>query len=350
MGSSKEDIAGRTELTARRSARRRGAWAAGLIGSILLLGFVASSGTAEEAEPEDFLHKLDRVNEALQTNPSNVSTVALQSCDKRRRFAVTLYQAQYTARAERSLAYCFDVLRIPENAPRPPRPKGPDMEAIAAQAARELERALKLKPDLDHGLEVYRDCALCHTPEGWGMKSGLVPQIAGQHKEVVIKQLADIRAGNRDAHLMIPYASIEAIGGAQSVADVAAYIDTLEISTAGGKGPGKDLENGQRIYAQQCASCHGEQGEGDASTHAPRIQAQHFKYLVRQFESIRDGRRKNADTEMRKLIEKMDEQQMTAVLDYVSRLEPPEDMQAPPGWHNPDFEPPPPPLAGVRPK
>ena len=31
------------------------------------------------------------------------------------------------------------------------------------------------------------------------------------------------------------------------------------------------------------------------------------------------------------------EQETRAVLDYVSRLEPPEVLQAPPDWKNPDF-------------
>ena len=33
--------------------------------------------------------------------------------------------------------------------------------------------------------------------------------------------MAAIRAGNRDAFLMLPYASVESIGGPQAVADVA---------------------------------------------------------------------------------------------------------------------------------
>ena len=309
----------------------------------------AAAAQGHEIEEEDFLDKLDRVSKALRENPRNVTEVALRSCDDRRRFAATLYQQRHTERAERSLAYCFDVLGIPASAPRPKRPTGPDMEAIAAQAAREVERALDLEPDVEHGLEVYRDCALCHMPEGWGMKSGLVPQIAGQHRPVVIKQLSDIRAGSRNAHLMLPYASVEAIGGAQSVADVAAYIDTLEISTRVGHGSGRDLDLGERIYVEQCAVCHGEQGEGDAGTYTPRIQSQHYKYLQRQFEWIREGKRKNANKEMQSLIQALDDRQTAAVLDYVSRLTPPEELQAPPDWHNPDFAPPPPPLAGVRP-
>jgi hypothetical protein len=41
---------------------------------------------------------------------------------------------------------------------------------------------------------------------------------------------------------MVPYSSAESIGGAQTVADVAGYIDTLEISANTWKGPGDDLE------------------------------------------------------------------------------------------------------------
>ena len=43
-----------------------------------------------------------------------------------------------------------------------------------------------LTPNVANGLEIYRDCASCHKPEGWGLASGTVPQIAGQHHKVVI--------------------------------------------------------------------------------------------------------------------------------------------------------------------
>jgi cytochrome c553 len=69
----------------------------------------------------------------------------------------------------------------------------------------------------------------------------------------------------------------------------------------------------------------------------PRIQAQHYEHLVRQFQSIRDGKRRNANAEMAAEIASFDDRQTNAVADYVSRLEPPEEFRAPPGWHNPDF-------------
>jgi hypothetical protein len=36
-------------------------------------------------------------------------------------------------------------------------------------------------------------------------------------------------------------------------------------------------------------------------------------------------------------IQNFEDREIQAALDYISRLEPPEDLQAPPGWSNPDF-------------
>jgi cytochrome c553 len=285
----------------------------------------------------DFPEALKRVDHGLRTNPSRVSNFALDACHSRRSFAVRLYDARMVDRAERSLRFCFDALQISVNPVAPTKKVGPSMGKIQAKAAREVERALELTPNIENGLKVYRGCALCHKGEGWGLNNGSIPQVAGQHRNVVIKQLADIRAGNRDSMLMIPYASVEAIGGAQAVADVAGYIDTLEISVGNGKGHGSDLELGERLYEKNCASCHGDSGEGDAEKFVPRIQAQHYKYLLRQFEWIQGEKRRNANAEMVAQIQEFDEREIQAVLDYVSRLEPPEELQAPEGWHNPDF-------------
>ena len=212
----------------------------------------------------------------------------------------------------------------------------PDPEARDA-AARELERALSLESDIANGLKIYRECAECHQPEGWGLPDGSYPQLAGQHKQVIIKQLADIRAGVRGNPEMLPWASPKRIGGAQAVADVAGYIDTLELSVSGGKGPGVDLARGAKLYAESCARCHGPEGEGDGEHFVPRIQSQHYAYLLRQFQAIRDGRRGNANPEMVSHVQGISDADARVILDHVSRLEPPEMLQAPPGWRNPDF-------------
>ncbi|MGD8931296.1 MAG: c-type cytochrome [Chromatiales bacterium] len=211
--------------------------------------------------------------------------------------------------------------------------------AIASgdQAQQEYEEALKLTPNLESGKQVYKICAVCHEPEGWGQENGHYPQVAGQLNTVIIKQLADIRARNRDNPTMLPFTSSSLLGGVQEIADVAAYVEQLPMTTANGKGPGTNLELGKRLYEENCTECHGKNGEGDREDHIPAINAQHYHYLVRQFEWIKTGRRRNADSKMVKQIRGFHHQEVLAVMDYVSRLQPPADKIAEPGWTNPDF-------------
>ncbi|MEJ1379164.1 MAG: c-type cytochrome, partial [Candidatus Sedimenticola sp. (ex Thyasira tokunagai)] len=205
------------------------------------------------------------------------------------------------------------------------------------QSGGEYEQALNLTPNLENGKKAYYMCTVCHRPEGWGSKDGAYPQVAGQLATVTIKQLADIRARNRDNPTMRPFASIRLLGGVQAIADVAAYIEQLPMAPVNGVGPGNDLVYGETIYKKECDNCHGAQGEGDLLDHIPAIRGQHYRYLVRQFEWIRHGKRRNADPQMVKQIQRFTARDVMAVMDYASRIKPPAEKVATPGWQNPDY-------------
>lgn len=198
--------------------------------------------------------------------------------------------------------------------------------------------AMKLKANRENGIEVYEVCSACHLLEGWGMKNGTFPQLAGQHKNVLIKQLADIRALNRDNPTMYPFALPESIGDEQAIADVTDYIAKLPMNPDNGKGDGTDLELGKKLYKENCVKCHAENGEGDAAKFYPLIQGQHYAYMLRQFEWIRDGKRRNANPDMVKQIAGFSDKDMRAVIDYVSRIPVPKEKLGPPGWQNPDYD------------
>ncbi|MCB1831184.1 MAG: c-type cytochrome [Gammaproteobacteria bacterium] len=214
------------------------------------------------------------------------------------------------------------------------------VQSVVAQAVNEavnqVEMAIHLTPDVDNGRKVYMLCAVCHLPEGWGTEDGYYPQIAGQHAKVIIKQLADILARNRDTPTMFPFTLLQNLR-LQEYADVAAYLARQPMTPSNGLGPGTDLERGRMLYEKNCVDCHGREGEGVEGEFMPLIQGQHYNYLVRQFEWIRDGKRRNADDEMVKQIQGFTDRDISAVMDYTSRLKPPAERLAAPGWRNPDF-------------
>lgn len=206
------------------------------------------------------------------------------------------------------------------------------------------EEKKKIRQD---GIAVYEICSACHLPEGWGAKDGTFPQIAGQHAEVIIKQLADIRALNRDNPTMYPFALPKEIknaapevgGGPYAIAAVADYIAKLVMNPEPGVGTGTDLDHGAKLYKENCVRCHGDNGQGDHEKFYPLIQGQHYKYLLRQFEWIRDGKRRNANPDMVKQINGFSDRDMKAVVDYVARMKPPKNMLAPSAdYINPDFD------------
>lgn len=204
------------------------------------------------------------------------------------------------------------------------------------EAVKQAEAAIHLTPNIDNGVEVYRLCAVCHMPEGWGTEDGYYPQVAGQLSTVIIKQLADILARNRDTPTMFPFTLLEHLEP-QEFADVAAYLARLPMTPDNGLGPGTDLEHGKRLYEENCVDCHGSNGEGIAEEYMPLIQGQHYNYLVRQFEWIRDKKRRNADEDMVEQIQGFTDRDISAIMDYTSRLKPPAERLAAPGWRNPDF-------------
>lgn len=201
----------------------------------------------------------------------------------------------------------------------------------------ELTQAMAATPNVDAGKEVFKLCVVCHQTESWGTKDGSYPQLAGQHSSVIIKQIADIRAGNRDNPAMLVIAQEKVMGGPQAIADVTAYIQTLPMTPEPGVGAGHKLGKAERLYYRKCAECHGSNGQGDADRYYPRLQGQHYAYLLRQLNWIRDGKRRNANPEMAKRLTKLKSKDLPLLADYISRIKPPAEDVAPVGWKNPDF-------------
>ncbi|MCB1886297.1 MAG: c-type cytochrome [Rhodocyclaceae bacterium] len=212
-----------------------------------------------------------------------------------------------------------------------PAPKSEGIEAEGykwnAQEGEKIE-ALKLTGNLENGEEAYEVCGACHLPSGAGRPDGTFPQLAGQHTTVLIKQIADIRAGLRDNPTMYPFAAT--LIDPQELADVAAYIESLCIPNQHGQYDDADkmiqIALGRDLYQKQCQECHGANGEGDKDKFYPVIAGQHYKYLLRQMTEIRDGKRRNANPDMVKVIKPYTDQQLVAISAYQASLKMPGQM------------------------
>lgn len=217
----------------------------------------------------------------------------------------------------------FASLGGPADAQPQPKARGIESEGYTwNEMMGEKAAALDKIPNLENGEEAFEVCSACHLPSGAGRPDGTFPQLAGQHRTVVIKQIADIREGRRDNPIMYPFA--KTLTDSQELADVAAYIQTLPIPRNNGKGPGTNLERGAKLYADNCVKCHGNHGEGNAAKFYPVLAGQHYKYLLRQIHDIAEGRRRNANPDMVKIVKGFPDEDLQVVVDYMSRLEWPE--------------------------
>jgi cytochrome c553 len=211
---------------------------------------------------------------------------------------------------------------LPAAASEPRQPWAPGIESpgyVWNEQKGEKLLALKAEGNVIRGEIAFEVCQNCHGFGAPGDAEGRYPRLAGQHASVLIKQMTDVRAGRRDYPSEYPFLT-EHIVNVQEIADVAAYLESLPVTSDNGKGRGDDLERGQALFVEDCETCHGVYGEGDAEGFFPRVSGQHYGYLVRESRDIRDGRRRNANPEMVDAIDDYTDEEIEAVADFMSRL------------------------------
>jgi cytochrome c553 len=186
----------------------------------------------------------------------------------------------------------------------------------------ELKAVLEAKGDAVRGEAAFEPCQGCHRKDGSGRVSGAYPRLSGQHALVLMKQITDIRSGWRSIPKMEPFIDDHVLTPFE-IADISVYLQALPISTENGKGPGTALVKGKQLYDRDCAACHGASGEGSAVKFYPMVAAQHYRYLLREVQLIRDGDRRNANPDMVKVIKPYSMGDLEAVSDYMAAFAPP---------------------------
>lgn len=172
-------------------------------------------------------------------------------------------------------------------------------------------------------------CAGCHAADG-NSTAPANPKLAGQPAEYITKQLKNFKdaakepskEGARKSSVM---GAMTATLSDQDMLNLGVYYAEKTIKPSSAKLP---YDAGKKVYqggnsgtgVPACAACHGPTGAGIPSQF-PRLGGQHADYILAQLKAFRTGDRLNdAGKMMRTIANKMTDQEMLAVANYVSGL------------------------------
>jgi cytochrome c oxidase subunit 2 len=146
--------------------------------------------------------------------------------------------------------------------------------------------------DASAGKALYAPCAACHGQQGEGNPALNTPVLAGQEDWYLARQLHLFKAGirgtdSKDTFGLQMRSMALTLATDQAVEDVVAYIQTLPSAHAN-RTLGGEPEKGKDRYVL-CATCHGQQAEGNRTYNAPRLVHQHDWYLLTQLKHFKAG-------------------------------------------------------------
>jgi cytochrome c oxidase cbb3-type subunit 3 len=184
------------------------------------------------------------------------------------------------------------------------------VNAVAAQRAGTMDRIKALSfadirkdpqlvaaADTAGRIAFANNCQPCHAAGGGGRPG--YPALAagawiwgGTLEEIQQTITYGIRSGDEKARdSQMPRFGADGVLKPDEIQQVADYVMTLYGDTE----PSKDVSAGQRLFAENCAICHGEAGQGDREKGAPRLASRVHLYgdnratVVAQITSPRMG-------------------------------------------------------------
>lgn len=166
-------------------------------------------------------------------------------------------------------------------------------------------------------------CGACHGADGNSM-IGAFPKLAGQNVPYLVKQMKDIKSGDRPVMTMT--GQLDSFSE-QDMLNVAAYFSSQTVKL--GKAKAELVELGEKLYrsgskrkgVSACTACHSPTGSGNAPAGFPSLKGQHAEYTAAQLKAFRASERHN-DSEkiMRDNAELLSDKDIEALASYISGL------------------------------
>lgn len=167
-------------------------------------------------------------------------------------------------------------------------------------------------------------CGACHSPDGNSLAPNF-PKLAGQGERYLLKQLNDIKSGNRQ---VVEMTGLLTNLSDQDLADIAAYYASQTGSI--GQADPKLVERGEALFRggnleagmPACTGCHSPNGAGNDLAGFPKLNGQHATYVAKQLTDFREGNRTNDGDAMimRSIAAKLSNKDIEALSSYIQGL------------------------------
>lgn len=178
--------------------------------------------------------------------------------------------------------------------------------------------------DADRGKTLITTCTACHGANG-NSPAGTFPSLAGQNPKYLVKQLVDIKNGDRDSPQMT---GLLTNLDRKDFEDIAAYYARQEPKV--GRADEDLVERGETIYRAgikrkniaACSGCHLPRGQGNNPAAFPALAGQWPQYLEQQLKLFRSEERTNdgGGRMMRSIAQDMSDEEIEAVSSYLYGL------------------------------
>lgn len=164
-------------------------------------------------------------------------------------------------------------------------------------------------------------CAGCHGEDGNSVAPNF-PNLAGQQKKYLLREMTDYRDGKRVSELMAPL--MAGLSDADLAALAAWYAKQKPAPAVAGDpalmklGKSLYLKGNSKTDVPSCDGCHEENGAGDGKF--PRVAGQRVDYVLDQFRLYAAGKRTNGTRVMQTVAERMSEEEARAVAEYMASM------------------------------
>ncbi|ALN21369.1 c-type cytochrome [Ectopseudomonas mendocina] len=178
--------------------------------------------------------------------------------------------------------------------------------------------------DAEAGQGKVAVCGACHGADG-NSPAPNFPKLAGQGERYLLKQLHDIKSGNRQVVEMT--GMLDNLSD-QDMADISAYFSSQKMSV--GAADPKLVARGEALFRggkleegmPACTGCHSPDGAGLAAAGFPHLGGQHAQYVAKQLTDFREGNRTNDGDAMimRAIAAKLSNKDIEAVSSFIQGL------------------------------